>query len=107
MHASECAAGMTHSWHGHYGSARAFAVNPARQGAPLRASGVDRSARPSKWPPCQECTQARLQSERRSRTGDMGDRLRTERVGEGLQGFLLQVEISEIVVAEADEPQLL
>ena len=34
---------------GHYGSARTFAVQPrAHQGAPLRASGVDRSARPSK-----------------------------------------------------------
>jgi hypothetical protein len=33
---------------GHCGSARAFAVNPARIKAPLRASGVDRSARPSK-----------------------------------------------------------
>jgi hypothetical protein len=34
----------------------------------------------------------------------MGDRLRAERVVEGLQGLLLQVEISEIVMHEADEP---
>ena len=33
----------------HYRSARAFAVNPARLKArPLRAAGIDRSARPSK-----------------------------------------------------------
>ncbi|WP_210164192.1 hypothetical protein, partial [Bradyrhizobium sp. Ec3.3] len=36
----------------HYRSARAFAVNPARQKAcPLRAAGIDRSARPSKGGP--------------------------------------------------------
>ena len=34
----------------HYGSARAFAVNPARPKArPLRALGVDCSARPSQF----------------------------------------------------------
>ena len=32
---------------------------------------------------------------------------RAERVVEGLQGFLLQVEISEIIVHEADEPNAL
>jgi hypothetical protein len=33
----------------HYRSARAFAVNPARlKVRPLRAAGIDRSARPSK-----------------------------------------------------------
>ena len=38
-----------HSWHGHYGSARAFAVNPARLKArPLRARGLTAPARPSK-----------------------------------------------------------
>ena len=55
-------------------------------------------------PLCQECGKARLASEHRRRTGDMGDRLRAEWVIEGLQGLLLQVEISEIVVHEADEP---
>src|SRR5262249_26782712 len=40
---------------GHYGSERAFAVKPAAPKAlPLRASGLDRSARPSKWLSCQE-----------------------------------------------------
>ena len=34
----------------------------------------------------------------------MGDGLRAEWVVEGLQGLLLEVEISEIVVHEADEP---
>ena len=44
-------------------------------------------------------------SERRRRTGDIGDGLlRAEWVVEGLQGLLLQVEVSEIVMHEADEP---
>ena len=34
----------------------------------------------------------------------MGDGPRAERVVEGLQGLLLQVEVSEIVMHEADEP---
>jgi hypothetical protein len=34
----------------------------------------------------------------------MGDGVRAEWVVEGLQGLLLEVEISEIVVHEADEP---
>jgi len=33
---------------------------PRAQGAPLRASGVDRSARPSKWLSCQQCEDAPL-----------------------------------------------
>ena len=33
---------------------------PRAQGAPLRASGVDRSARPSKWLSCQQCEGAPL-----------------------------------------------
>src|SRR5947209_8171194 len=41
----------THIWQNHYRSARAFAVIPcafglAASGAPLRVSGLDRSARP-------------------------------------------------------------
>ena len=39
-HASdECVAAVTHYGIGHYGLARAFAVNPARQGAPLAGFG--------------------------------------------------------------------
>src|SRR5215213_4093998 len=38
------------------------------------------------------------------RIGDMADRLRAERVVEGLQGPLLQIEVAKIVAAEADEP---
>jgi hypothetical protein len=37
----------------------------------------------------------------------MGDSLVPSGVVEGLQGFLLQVEISEIIVHEADEPNAL
>jgi len=33
---------------------------PRAQGAPLRASGGDRSARPSKWLSCQQCEDAPL-----------------------------------------------
>src|SRR5215469_9983214 len=33
---------------------------PRAQGAPLRASGVDRSARPSKWLSCLQCEEAPL-----------------------------------------------
>src|SRR5215471_6632085 len=33
---------------------------PRAQGAPLRASGGDRSARPSKWLSCQQCEKAPL-----------------------------------------------
>jgi hypothetical protein len=43
-------------------------------------------------------------SERRCRTGDG---LRAEWVIEGLQGLLLQVEVSQIVVHEAGEPNAL
>src|SRR6516164_8084638 len=40
---------------------RAFSPStPRAQGAPLRASGVDRSARPSKWLSCQQCEEAPL-----------------------------------------------
>src|SRR5215813_8156657 len=88
----------------HYGSVRASAVNPARPGAPLRASGVDGESAAKRWLPCHECRKARLASGRQRRTGDMGDRDRAEWVVEGLQGLLLQVEISEIVMHEADEP---
>ena len=46
-----------------------------------------------------------VRSERRGRSGDIGDGLlRAEWVVEGLQGLLLQVEVSEIVMHEADEP---
>src|SRR5262245_49914036 len=42
---------------------------------------------------------------RSGRSGDIGDGLlRAEWVVEGLQGLLLQVEVSEIVMHEADEP---
>ena len=34
----------------------------------------------------------------------MGDNPRAEGVVEGLQGFLFQIDVSEIVVHEADEP---
>ena len=37
----------------------------------------------------------------------MGDKLGAERVVEGLQGFLLQIEVAEIIVHEADEPNAL
>jgi hypothetical protein len=36
-------------------------------------------------------------------SGDMGDNLGPKRVVEGLQHFLLQIEVAEVVVAEADE----
>src|SRR5580692_3924189 len=62
---------------GHCGSARAFAEKSAS------------------W------------SERRCRTGDIGNGRRAERVVEGLQGLLLQVEVSQIVMHEADEPNAL
>ena len=38
------------------------------------------------------------------RTGDTGDNLGTERVVERLQGPLLELDIAEIVIHEADEP---
>ena len=46
-------------------------------------------------------------SECRRRTGDIGNGLQAEWVVEGLQGLLLQVEVSEIVMHEADEPNAL
>src|SRR5215831_4738223 len=42
--------GVTHHGSGHYGSVRASAVNPARPGAPLRASGVDGESAAKRWP---------------------------------------------------------
>ena len=49
------------------------------------------------------------------RPGDMGDRIvpktgrqsGAERIVEGLQGILLQVEISQIIGREADEPNVM
>jgi hypothetical protein len=43
-------------------------------------------------------------SERRGRGGDIGEVLRAEWVVEELQGLLLEVEVSQIVVHEADQP---
>ena len=84
-----------------------LALSPSTPRARARPFGLREwtaKARPSNGLSCQECGKARLASEHRRRTGDMGDRLRAEWVIEGLQGLLLQVEISEIVVHEADEP---
>jgi hypothetical protein len=48
------------------GSERVFAVKPAAPKAlPLRASGLDRSARPSKWLSCQEYGKALSRARRR------------------------------------------
>jgi hypothetical protein len=41
------------------------------------------------------------------RTGDNGDNLGTERVVERLQGPLLELDVAEIVVHEADEPNVI
>jgi hypothetical protein len=49
----------------------------------------------------QECLS---RSQRRCHTGDIGDGRLAEWVVEGLQGLLLQVEVSQIVVHEAGEP---
>ena len=38
---------------------------------------------------------------------DMGDNPRAERIVEGLQGLLLQVDIAQIIIHEADEPNAL
>jgi len=40
------------------------------------------------------------------RTGDIGDSLGAERVVERLQGPLLELDVAEIVVHEADEPNV-
>src|ERR1700757_4155997 len=48
-----------HSWHGHYGSARAFAVNPARLKArPLRARGLTAQRGQARGSSCQEWNDA-------------------------------------------------
>src|SRR5580658_9033847 len=86
------------AWHALSPSPRA----PRR--APCGLRGIDGSARPSKWLSCQRMANSASWSERWRRTGDIGDGLRTERVVERLQGPLLQVEVPQIVVHEADEP---
>src|SRR6185312_1736989 len=86
-------------------SARACAVNPARRrGAPLRASGVDRASAAKPGPTMPGMKKSASRSGGLRRSGDIGDCLWAERVVEGLQGLLLEVEVSEIVVHEADEP---
>src|SRR5215472_13678280 len=77
---------------------------PRAWARPFGLRGLTAKARPSAGLPCHECRKARLASGHRARTGNMGDRDRAEWVVEGLQGLLLQVEISEIVMHEADEP---
>jgi hypothetical protein len=95
-----------HSWHGHYRSARCFRrQSRAPRGAPLTGKGIDRSARPSKGGlSCQECQKS---PPLLIRTGDIGDNLGAERVVERLQGPLLELDVAEIVVHEADEPNVI
>ena len=86
---------------GHYRSARAFAVNPARLKArPLRARGLTAQRGRARGLSCQECQKSPLLI----RTADIGDNLGAERVVERLQGPLLELDVAEIVVHEADEP---
>ena len=80
---------------------------PRAKGAPLRASGGDSESAAKQRTPMPKNGKERVsvRSERRGRSGDIGDGLlRAEWVVEGLQGLLLQVEVSEIVMHEADEP---
>ena len=49
----------------------------------------------------------RLQQLSKRRASDMGDNPRAERIVEGLQGLLLQVDIAQIIIHEADEPNAL
>ena len=77
----------------------------APQGAPLTGKGIDRSARPSKRGlSCQECQKS---PPLLIRTGDIGDNLGAERVVEWLEGPLLELDVAEIVVHEADEPNVI
>jgi hypothetical protein len=73
----------------------------APRGATWRALGIDRSARPSK----RDC---HVEKARKApllvRTGD---NLGAERVVEWLQGPLLELDVAEIVVHEADEPNVI
>ena len=86
----------------------AFSLStPRAKGAPLRASGGDSESAAKQRTPMPKNGKERVsvRSERRGRSGDIGDGLlRAEWVVEGLQGLLLQVEVSEIVMHEADEP---
>jgi hypothetical protein len=98
----------------HYGLARTFAVNPARQRrAPCGLWGLTALCGQASSLSCQECTQSSLRAKRPGLvtikqssccTGDMGDNLWAERIVEWLQSSLLQVDIAEIIVHEADEP---
>jgi hypothetical protein len=91
-----------HSRHGHYRSARAFAVNPARRKArPLRARGLTAQrgrARGAVMPRMPENAPLLIRT---------GDNLVAERVVEWLQGTLLELDVAEIVVHEADEPNVI
>lgn len=84
-------------------SAHAAAVNPARA-APLRASGVDRDGGAEQRAAMPRMHKSASGSECRGEGWDIGEGLRAEWVVERLQGLLLEIEISEIVVHEADEP---
>src|SRR5262249_46878251 len=49
----------------------------------------------------------RLQQLSKRRVSDMGDNPRAERIVEGLQGLLLQVDIAQVIIHEADKPNAL
>src|SRR5262249_23595879 len=72
----------------------------APKSAPLTGKGIDPSARPSKRDVMPRVPESPLLI----RTGDVGDNLGAERVVERLQGPLLELDVAEIVVHEADEP---
>jgi hypothetical protein len=76
----------------------------APKGAPLTGKGIDRSARPE-----QGAVMPRMQKSPPLliRTGDIGDNLGAERIVEWLQGPLLELDVAEIVVHEADEPNVI
>jgi hypothetical protein len=46
----------------------------------------------------------RLQQLSKPRASDMRDNPRAERIVEGLQGLLLQVDVAQIIIHEADTP---
>src|SRR5262245_52174621 len=76
-----------------------------KKARPFGLRGLDRSARPKPVGCHTKNAQMRLSgSDGCRRTGDMGNTPRTERVVEGLQSPLLEVDVAEIVVHEANEP---
>src|SRR5262245_12394338 len=87
---------------------RAFSLStPRAKGAPLRASGGDSESAAKQRTPCPRMAKSASRSGQSAEVGaetSVTGFFGPNGLSRGLQGLLLQVEVSEIVMHEADEP---